>query len=184
MHHKSVETMIKRRMPVITALALMLIVVFTGACNKSGGSLSPTDTVKAYYDAANKKDIAGIKKYLSQGTIKMMEVGAKNMGKNLDDALKESAATAPQTATPKFSNEKITGDSATVDIASEGQTVSMPLIKEGGEWKLAIDKLIQTMQGSMGTTPSISPSDSPSAPLGDPKMGNSNEDEGHDNDNH
>jgi hypothetical protein len=158
MHHNSVEKMMKRRIHIITALALALIVVFTGACNKnsntaggsSSSSLSPTDTLKAYYDAANKKDVASIKKYLSKGTLNMMEVGAKNMGKNLDDALKESASTTPQTATPKFGNEKITGDNATVDISSEGQTVAMPLVKESGEWKIAMDKLIENMRGSMG----------------------------------
>jgi hypothetical protein len=160
MHHNSVEKMMKRRIHIISALALMLIVVFTGACNKnsntaggsSSSSLSPTDTLKAYYDAANKKDVAGIKKYLSKGTLNMMEVGAKNMGKNLDDALKESASTTPQAATPKFGNEKVTGDNATVDISSEGQTIAMPLVKEGGEWKIAMDKLIENMRGSMGTT--------------------------------
>jgi hypothetical protein len=167
MYHNSVQKMMKRKIHIITALALALIVVFTGACNKnsntaggsSSSSLSPTDTLKAYYDAANKKDVAGIKKYLSKGTISMMEVGAKNMGKNLDDALKESAATTPQAATPKFGNEKITGDTATVDISSEGQTVSMPLVKESGEWKIAMDKLIETMKNSMGT-----PANAPTGP--------------------
>jgi Domain of unknown function (DUF4878) len=184
MHHNSVEKMMKRRIHIITALALALIVVFTGACNKnsntaggsSSSSLSPTDTLKAYYDAANKKDVAGIKKYLSKGTINMMEVGAKNMGKNLDDALKESASTTPQAATPKFTNEKITGDNATVDISSEGQTVAMPLVKEGGEWKIAMDKLIENMKGSMGGSTTT-------APTG-PSNTNKSGDDDESNDNH
>ena len=179
MHHNLVGKMMKRRIHIITALALALIVVFTGACNKnsntaggsSSSSLSPTDTLKAYYDAANKKDVAGIKKYLSKGTINMMELGAKNMGKNLDDALKDSAATAPQT-TPKFGNEKITGDTATVDISAEGQTIAMPLVKESGEWKIAMDKLIETMKGSM--------SGSTTAPTGTSNKGGDDDD----NDNH
>jgi hypothetical protein len=183
MHHNSVEKMMKRRIHIITALALALIVVFTGACNKnsntaggsSSSSLSPTDTLKAYYDAANKKDVAGIKKYLSKGTINMMEVGAKNMGKNLDDALKESASTTPQAATPKFGNEKITGDTATVDISSEGQTVSMPLVKESGEWKIAMDKLIETMKNSMGG--------STTAPTGPSNTNNTNKSGDDDDDN-
>ena len=181
MHHKLVEKMIKRRMPIITAMALMLIVVFTGACNKNGGntantngsssssssSLSPTDTLKAYYDAANKKDVAGIKKYISQGTLKMMELGAKNSGKNLDEALKS----APPTPTPQFGNEKITGDTASVDITAEGTTMTMPFVKEGGEWKIAMDKFIENLQGSMGTKPSAAPDDT--------KTDNSGEHEGH-----
>jgi hypothetical protein len=177
MHPKFVEKTIKRRMPIIIALALGLIVLFTGACNKSGGntatgssssSLSPTDTLKAYYDAANKKDVAGIKKYLSKGTMAMMELGAKNSGKNLDEALKE----APQTPTPQFSNEKVTGDTASVDITASGQTMTMPFVKEGGEWRIAMDKFIEKLQGSMGSTPS--------APSNDNKMDNTgNENEGH-----
>jgi len=182
MHHSSVEKMMKRRSHIITALALALIVVFTGACNKnsntaggsSSSSLSPTDTVKAYYDAANKKDVAGIKRYLSKGTISMMELGAKNMGKNLDDALKESAATAPQ-AMPKFGNEKITGDNATVDISSEGQTVAMPLVKESGEWKIAMDKLIENMRGSMGGSTTA-----PTGPSNTNKSGDDDDDNSND----
>jgi hypothetical protein len=183
MHHNSIERMMKRRIHIITALALALIVVFTGACNKnsntaggsSSSSLSPTDTVKAYYDAANKKDIPGIKKYLSKGTISMMELGAKNMGKNLDDALKDSAATTPQAATPKFANEKITGDNATVDISSEGQTIAMPLVKEGGEWKIAMDKLIENMRGSMG-----GPTNAPTGPANTNKSGDDDDDNSND----
>jgi hypothetical protein len=183
MHHNSVEKMMKRRVHIITALALALIVVFTGACNKnsntaggsSSSSLSPTDTVKAYYDAANKKDVAGIKRYLSKGTISMMELGAKNMGKNLDDALKDSAATTPQAATPKFANEKITGDNATVDISSEGQTIAMPLVKEGGEWKIAMDKLIENMRGSMGGSTTA-----PTGPSNTNKSGDDDDDNSND----
>ena len=76
--------MMRRRLPaVVAALALSLMAVFTGACGKGGGggsSMSPTDTLKAYYDAANKKDVASAKKYLSSGTLKLMEEGAKKMG--------------------------------------------------------------------------------------------------------
>jgi hypothetical protein len=186
MQHKMVEKMVKRRMPVIIALALTLIVVFTGACNKSGGnttstsgssgssSLSPTDTLKAYYDAANKKDVAGIKKHISQGTLKMMELGAKNSGKNLDEALKE----APPTPTPQFGNEKITGDTASVDITADGQTMTMPFVKEGGEWKIAMDKFIENLQGSMGNTPSAPPDEKKTDNTG------SGDNENHDNANH
>lgn len=171
-----------RRLSLTATLALALMVVLTGACGKggsTGGALSPTDTLKAYYDAANKKDVASIKKYLSKGTITIMEVGAKAMGKNLDDALKEEAATskAAQT-TPKFSNEKISGDTATVDVSAEGQTISMPLVKEGGEWKIAMDKLLQnmgapTMPSTTSATPAATPASTPAE-----------DDEDHENSNH
>src|SRR6266853_4850014 len=93
------------------ALALSLIVVFTGACNKGGGS--PTDALKAYYDAAKKKDIETVKKYLSKGTMQKMEEIAKAQGKTVDQMFKEGADRETQMATPEFSNERVNGDTAT-----------------------------------------------------------------------
>lgn len=123
-------------------LALSLTVAFTGACNKSGSS--PTDALKAYYDAAKRKDIEGAKKYLSRGTMQTMESFAKAQGKTLDQMFKEGADRDAQMTTPEFSNEKINGDSATVDIKAPGQpVVTMEMVKEDGEWKLAIDKMRQ-----------------------------------------
>jgi hypothetical protein len=52
-----------------------------------------------------------MKRYLSKGSIKMMGLGAQNMGKSLDDSLIES----PQSPLLKFSNEKTKGNGATVD---------------------------------------------------------------------
>ena len=140
----------KRRLPVIM-LALALMAALTMACGKGGGGATPTDALKAYIDAASKKDVAGMKSHLSQGTLKLMEDGAKAANKNLDDMLKEeSGQMPPEAANIKYSNEKITGDSATVDMTAQGQTATMPLIKEGGEWKLALDKFIQDMKTKMG----------------------------------
>jgi flagellar hook-associated protein FlgK len=175
--------MTKRRLSIITSLALALTVIVAGGCGKGGsGSLSPTDTLKAYYDAASKKDVAGLKKYLSKGTMNMMEVGAKNMGKSVDDALKESAANEKQTATPKFANEKITGDTATVDITAEGQTIAMPLVKEGGEWKIAMDKLLENMGApKVPTSTSTTTTAPPTAP---PAASPADDDEDHENSNH
>jgi flagellar hook-associated protein FlgK len=97
------------------------------------------------------KDINSAKKYLSAGTIAMMEEGAKKMGKSLDEAFKESAEQSSTPAIPEFTNEKITGDTATVDMKAQGMSVTMPLVKEGGEWKLAMDKLINDMKNSTGS---------------------------------
>ncbi|MDT5122814.1 MAG: hypothetical protein QOC96_2296 [Acidobacteriota bacterium] len=125
------------------ALALSLIVVFTGACNKGGGS--PTDALKAYYDAGKKKDIETAKKYLSKGTLQVMEDSAKAQGKTVDQMFKDNADRDAQMPTPEFSNEKINGDTATVDIKGQGMTVTMPMVKEDGQWKLAIDKMMEEM---------------------------------------
>lgn len=121
--------------------ALSLTVAFTSACNKS---MSPTDALKAYYDAAKKKDIDTVKKYLSRGSLEMMEQFAKARGKTLDQTFQEGADRDTQMPTPEFSNEKINGDNATVDIKAPNQKViTMQMVKEDGMWKLAIDKTMK-----------------------------------------
>ncbi len=126
--------------------------------------MSPTQVFKAYYDAAVKRDFGTAKRYLSQGTLQMMEEGAKKQGKTIDEALKESPGVNASDM-PQMSNEQISGDTATVDLTAQGQKISMPFVKEGGEWKLAMDKLLQNMMGG-------------SHPGGDEG------EEGHGNDNH
>lgn len=160
------------RMILVIALA---VVVFSAACSKNANTgnstnstnstttnktsttststsgdtaSSPMAALRAYYDAAMKKDIPTAKKYLSAGTMRVMEEGAKKMGKTVDEAFTEGAETT--TAMPEFSNEKISGDTATVDIKAQGATVTMPMVKEDGVWKLAMDKLIEDMKNSMG----------------------------------
>lgn len=124
----------------------------TGGGVTGGGAAasSPTAALRAYYQAAMNKDIATAKKYLSSGTMRMMEDGARRMGKTVDQAFEEGAQQTPTTAMPEFSNEKVTGDTATVDIKAQGMTITMPMVKEGGEWKIAMDKMIEDMRGSMG----------------------------------
>ena len=116
----------------------------TGGATAAGG---PTATLRAYYEAAARRDFEAAKRYLSTGTMEMMEEGAKKMGKTLDEALKESPE---QKVIPQFSNEKINGDTATVDLNAQGMTITMPLVKENGEWKLAMDKMMEDLQRSMG----------------------------------
>ena len=121
----------------------------SGSTKNSSGSatttagLSPTEVFKAYYNAAVNKDFATAKKYLSQGTIALMEEGAKKQGKTFEEAMKDSPA--PEGKMPELGNEQISGDTATVDITAEGRKAPMPFVKEGGEWKIALDKFAATM---------------------------------------
>jgi flagellar hook-associated protein FlgK len=147
----------------------------TATNGTSGGSEAagtPTAALRGYYQAAMNKDINAAKRYLSAGTMTLLEEGAKKMGKSLDEAFKESATQSNTTTMPEFSNEKIAGDTATVDMKAQGMSVTMPMVKEGGEWKLAMDKLINDMKNSMGN-------DGPKPSTGDDDddkhEGNSNE---------
>jgi hypothetical protein len=155
--------MMKRKMSGILTLVLALSVVMFGtACSKGSAGMTPTAVFKAYYDAAVKKDFATAKKYLSKSSIDLMELGAKKEGKTLEQSMKDSPAeTGPM---PQLSNEKINGDTATVDISADGRKMAMPFVKENGEWKLAMDKAAISMMGSESApTPQSAPS-TPSTP--------------------
>lgn len=112
--------------------------------------LSPTATLKVYYDASDRRDFAKARSYLSQGTLKIMEEAARAMDKSLDEVMREGASQDKQQESVEFINEKINGETATVEIvnikAESHTSVTMPLVKEDGRWKLAMDKLLEEYQ--------------------------------------
>ena len=127
----------KRRKTLALVVALLTLTLAATACNKAGSS--PTATAKAFYDAAKAKDAAGIKSTMSKGSLEMMETIAKSQKKTLDEALKEPSSSPPP---PNFEsrNEKITGDTATLEVKDEkGNWDSIPFVKEDGQWKIALD---------------------------------------------
>jgi hypothetical protein len=67
-----------------------------------------------------------------------MEDVAQRQGKTLDQLFVEAADVDARKPPPVFSNERIGGNTAFVDIKFPGEPLrTMPLVKEGGEWKLA-----------------------------------------------
>ena len=113
----------------------------TSSSNAKPIDLSPTEAVRGYYEAGLRKDIAGVKRFLSRASLQMMEDIAKREGKTLDQLFSEAAKRDEGKPPPAFGNEIITGDTATVDIKTLGQPVlTMPLVKEDGEWKLVFGK--------------------------------------------
>jgi hypothetical protein len=126
--------------------ALMALALFAAACGGGAGS-SPTATAKAFFDAAKARDADGIKNTMSKGSLELMEKFAKMQNKTLDEALKEPSS-APQAATFEAKDEKITGDTATVMVKDQkGSWESIPLVKEDGKWKIALDKAFQQGPG-------------------------------------
>ena len=135
--------------------ALFLLLSSALACSRLGvSSSSPTSALKAYYEAQKKKEVAGLKKTLSKGSLAMFEKGAKEQNKTLDDALKESfddPSFKSQTM-PDTRNEKIDGDTATLEV-QDGQSKkweTMYFVKEDGDWKLAFDKTLEEGFKKMG----------------------------------
>ena len=136
------------RKPLCVAAALLLAAT---AC--SFGS-SPTTTFKAFVEAQKNKDVAGIKKRLSRKTLTMAENSALAQKKTVDQAIADDFPAAQAQKSPEMRNEKITGDSATLEVyyesAKEWQTIYF--VKEDGDWKIALDKTIDEMLKKPGNS--------------------------------
>ena len=136
----------------IGALCVALAVIFTvSACSLLSGS-TPTATFKAFYEASKKKDAAAIKKTLSKGTLDMFDKLAKEQNKTTDEMLKEVDKDDKSEKMPETRNEKITGDTATLEVKNDktNKWDPLPFVKENGEWKIALDKFLEDMMKSLG----------------------------------
>ena len=132
--------------------ALMLMLALAGC--RSGSS--PTATFKAFFEAQQKRDVAGMKKNLSKTSLTIMEKSAKEQNKTIDDAIKEQLDN-PASKTdkiPETRNEKIDGDSATIELHNEDTKKwdKMYFVKEDGAWKIALDRTIEEMLRQTGAS--------------------------------
>lgn len=129
--------------------ALALCAFFIAACGSGlvGTNRTPTETLKALNEASKKKDVEGIKKLLSKGTLKILDNTALAENTTPDEILKKDGG-APMAELPEITGEKIEGDTAYVEIKNPftGEPEKMPLVKEDGEWKVALDKYLETMR--------------------------------------
>lgn len=125
---------IRERAALVT-IGLLMVALSGAACGKKNST--PTETFKAFYEAAKKRDAAGIKKTLSKGLLNKLEDEAKRSNKSFDEYLLN--VNLPDTL-PETRNEKIDGDKATLEIKGRGDYWRPEsFVKEDGEWKLDSD---------------------------------------------
>jgi len=107
----------------------------------STGSLAtPTEAYKTAYAARQKQDVQGLKRVLSKDILEFFELMAEAEKKTLDDELQQ-LATKPQSPSDESRNEKINGDTATLEYLDEkGKWATMDFVKEGNDWKLTMPK--------------------------------------------
>jgi len=133
-------------------VALMLMLAVAGC--KSGST--PTATFKAFFEAQQKKDVAGMKKNLSKTSLAIMEKSAKEQNKSVDDLFKEQLDN-PASKTdkiPETRNEKINGNEATLELHNEetNKWDMMYFAKEDDAWKIALDRTIEEMLKKTGAS--------------------------------
>ena len=121
-----------------------LVLLTAMAC--SFGS-SPTATFKAFIEAQKNKDVAGMKKRLSKKTLTMVENAALAQTKSIDQSIADDFPAAQAEKVPEMRNEKITGDSGTLEVHYDGakEWQTMYFVKEDGDWKIDFDKTLDEM---------------------------------------
>jgi len=133
--------------------AVALVALAVAGCKWT--SSSPTSTFKAFYEAQKKKDVEGMKKTLSKGSMAMMEKAAKEQNKTVDKALAEGFDTpaAKSAKMPETRNEKIDGNNATLEVQDEDSKKwdTVYFVKEDSDWKIALDKTLEEMFKKLGT---------------------------------
>ena len=123
-----------REQVALATIALLVIALSGAACGKKS---TPTETFKAFYDAAKKRDAAGIKKTLSKGLLSKLEDEAKKSNKSFDEHLVN--VNLPDTL-PETRNEKIDGDRADLEFKGKtGEWRPAHFLQEDGEWKFIFD---------------------------------------------
>ena len=132
-------------------LTAALCAVFIIGCSSAGNIVTkertPTDTLKALNDASKKKDTAAIKKLLSKGTNILLEDAASKQQTSSDELLKKDDG-APFEDLPEIRGEKIEGETATVTVGNQitSEDENIPLVREDGEWKVALDKYLDDLK--------------------------------------
>lgn len=117
----------------------------TSTTSTSSGSSTPTEAFEAYYEAIKAKDVNAVRNLFSKSMVTLMEDQAKRSNKTVDDViaelLKKASAEVPETL-PETRNEKIEGDTATLEIKDEKKNTweTIHFVKEAGEWKVSLDK--------------------------------------------
>lgn len=126
-----------RTIPVKQFAVFALIAGLLGCAGGDQGPATPIETFKTYTKAIRMKDTTTMKLLLSSQTMKMHELEAQAQGVTVDDIVKRETLFVESQKTVKLRNEKIEGDSATLEVENSfGQWETVPFVKEDGQWKI------------------------------------------------
>jgi len=166
-----------------TILIALVALWFTG-CGDAANSpqtaaATPTDVLKTYIEASDRRDLAAVKQTFSKGTMKMYEDTAQKRQVSVDEVIKEQFALDSSDELKsklQIGKETIAGDTATVEVKDNttGNLESVPFVKEDGVWKVALDKFMEDLMNKMREQMSM-PASNVSEPGGNKQTGNKSE---------
>lgn len=106
--------------------------------------LTPTETLREFDAATIAQDPARVRRVLSRSSIEYFEKEARKQGMTFDELVRRPSR-MPTVETPAMRNERIDGDTATVEAQNRltGSFDTYPLVREDGVWKVAYDKYLK-----------------------------------------
>lgn len=127
-------------------ILILLAAFLLAACGGNQPSAnSPSETLQRYFEASQKGDVAAMKRLLSKGSLELIEKSARLQNTTGDELLRRESEVEIKRA-PETRNEKIEGETATVEVKNETTgkfDMKLPFVREDGAWKLARDKYIE-----------------------------------------
>lgn len=133
--------MVVRSLGNVRSARVLLCLVGTlvlGAAVVTLAAATPTAAMRAYYDAAKKKDYAALKDLVSDEYLKEMAKAPFP----LERMLRPLTENVPSTV-PELRNEKVNGDRATLEVRN-GETrawETIRFVRQKGGWKLALHEM-------------------------------------------
>ena len=126
----------------------------TTTTDSSAAAGSPIAVFNSQNDARKRKDAATMKNNLSRASLALIEETAKRENMSVDDWLTIEEEGGDQVESFQTRNEKINGDTATIEISAGGDDWGeMPFVKEDGRWKIAMDKYVADLQKELEENP-------------------------------
>ena len=137
-------------MEICKKMLIALCALFVFGCGAIQQTSSPTETLKTFIEASDKKDVEKIKGTLSKGTLNIIEGSAKAQNTTIDELLKRENG-IPLKEIPETRNEKIEGETASLEVKNvvTDDFDRVPFVKEDGVWKIALDLFMRDMQKKM-----------------------------------
>jgi len=124
----------------ITVILISLFALLGVACRTE----TPTDAYKKLYAAVKAKDADEIKNLMSEKSISFAQSVSQRQNQPLAKVLENGfTATTFSETMPEMRDERIKGDSASVEVynSKDSRWEDLPFVKQNGSWKLAIGDL-------------------------------------------
>lgn len=127
---------------------IMFLLIMLAGCGSTGGSDSPSNSIKDFDKALQEQNPGKAWNYLSSGSQKMYDDIAKNRNQSgkeyFEKSFSSSGTVGMLGADFEVIDEKKEGDKATVIVKSKDQsTTELYSIKEDGTWKIDYARYIE-----------------------------------------